>query len=52
MLKDVVAEYRARAEKCQLQAEKSLDPVDKGYWIRFVEQWLELALAADRQRPA
>jgi hypothetical protein len=48
MLNGVAAEYRVRADRCQRQAEKSLDPTDKAYWVRFVEQWLALASAAER----
>src|ERR1700730_5006509 len=50
MPKDVAAEYRARADKCQQRAEKSRDPVDNAYWIEFAEQWMKLAQEADRAR--
>jgi hypothetical protein len=55
MPKDVAAEYRARADKCRQQAEKSRDPANIAHWTKFAEQWLNLAQAAataERRRQA
>ena len=38
-----IAEYRARAERCLLQAELTSDPASKLHWLTMAKGWLLLA---------
>jgi hypothetical protein len=38
----VVAEYRAKAEQAQREADRSANEVDRGAWLRIVQGWLGL----------
>ena len=49
MPQDLAADYRARADRCRQKAEESSDPKNKAYWLKFAEQWLQLAQDADRK---
>jgi hypothetical protein len=49
MPKDLAADYRERSDRCRRKAEESNDPATKAYWLKFAEQWLQLAEDADRK---
>ncbi|WP_156898640.1 hypothetical protein [Bradyrhizobium erythrophlei] len=46
-----VKKLRKEAEDCRLEAERASDPADKEFWLRIAAGWIELAQAADRQKP-
>lgn len=41
--------FRKQAEECREQAAKAFSPLDKEAWLRVAEEWLKLALSADRR---
>ena len=43
--------YRAIADECRLQADLSLNPAAKVFWVKTAERWLELAREADADDP-
>ena len=41
--------FRQEAEVCRQQAEKAVNPLDKGAWLRLAAEWLTLAQGADQR---
>jgi hypothetical protein len=43
-----IADYRAQAEVCLANAERTHDIPTKKYWIELAESWTRLAVNLDR----
>jgi hypothetical protein len=50
MSKDDAIRFRKQAEECRDQAAKAISPLDTEAWLRVAEEWLKLALSAERRR--
>jgi len=48
-MSDDAARFRKQAEECRDQAAKAISPIDKEAWLRVAEEWLKLALSAERR---
>ena len=44
-----IGRFRAQAEECQLQAERSARESDKAAWLRMAREWIKLAEDAERR---
>jgi hypothetical protein len=38
-----VARFRAQADECRQQAERTINPIDKESWLRLAGEWIKLA---------
>jgi hypothetical protein len=45
-----VDQFRKRAEECRQLAALKTDPFDKEFWLRLAEDWMNVALEADKRR--
>lgn len=41
-------EFRKRAEECRQLAEKMSNAVDKAFWLRLAQDWMNIALESER----
>jgi hypothetical protein len=45
-----IARFRAQADECLQQAERSVRTTDKEAWLRMAGEWTKLAQDAERRR--
>lgn len=45
-----IARFRAQAEECRPQAERSVRDTDKAAWLQMAGEWDQLAQDAERRR--
>lgn len=50
MSEEDIARFRAQAEECQAQADRSIRTTDKEAWLRMANEWLKLAQDVERRR--
>ena len=48
MSREVMANYRLKAEECRQQAERSTLSTDKAHWLRLAEDWQTLAESVEQ----
>ena len=41
-------EFRKRAEECRQLAATVSNPVDKAFWLRLAQDWMNIALESER----
>ena len=49
-MSDDAARFRKQAEECREQAAQAINPLDKESWLRVAEEWLKLAMSAEKRR--
>jgi hypothetical protein len=47
---DLVAHYRAKAEKCRELAAKGATQLHRDQWLKYADEWIKLAETAQRPR--
>jgi hypothetical protein len=47
MLSNEPARLRLQARECIVQAERSMDPREKGTWLKVAAEWIRLARSID-----
>jgi hypothetical protein len=48
-MSDDATRFRAQADECREQAERSLT-LDKERWLRLAEEWLKMVAAAEQRQ--
>lgn len=52
MSAEKIQTYRDNADHCRSQASATLDPETKASWLKLAEDWLSMALSAERHADA
>jgi hypothetical protein len=45
-----IARFRAHAEECRIQADRSIEVANKDAWLRMAAEWNRLAEDAEKRR--
>jgi hypothetical protein len=50
MPEEDITRYRSFADECRLQAEETVNPIDKDAWLRLASDWTKMVQAAEARR--